>query len=82
MPSQSDLVARLRARTGSERIGLFGCSDEDTAGRSGLAINERDEVWSFWLHRDGKLDLEPLEEFAVLLETDPEFIRARAEVAE
>lgn len=67
---------RLKATTNSERIALFGCSDEDTKGHSGNAVNEHGQVFSWW-EGLGELDVEPLNGADP---ADPEYQAALAEV--
>lgn len=76
------LLARLRADTQSERIALFLCTTEGDMGESGEAINERGELYGWWLFPDGHLDVRPYraDELTWNMQASPEYQRARAEV--
>lgn len=75
--------ARIMADTNSERIGLFLCTTEGDLGDSGEAVNERGELFGWWLFPDGHMDIRPYRADEIDhddLLTDSEYLAARAEV--
>jgi len=76
------LQARLAADTQSQRVALFLTTTEGDLGESGEAVNERGELFGWWLFPDGHLDVRPYrpDELAWPLLEDSEYLAARREV--
>lgn len=73
---------RLMADTNSERIALFLCTTEGQMGSSGEAVNERGELYGWWLFPSGHLDIRPyrVDELTWDMLHEPEYLAALAEV--
>lgn len=77
------IKARIADDTRSKRVALFLCTTEGDMGCSGEAVNERGELYGWWLFPEGHLDIRPYraDELTWDMQHDPEYHQARAEVA-